>query len=220
MKARVITLIHNKRSVQVANRCIESAARFGVEVDIFPAIRAADNPKALMFERKFSMKGFEDNEYSRLEPCLATFLSHSRLWELAVLLKEAVLILEHDAVFQAPLPEMIEERVKMLCNLGKPSFGSFKTPKEGLGPFVSKPGGYLGGAHAYLVQPEAAEVMLEKAKTEAEPADVFIQKKRFPWMTEYYPWPVICDDSFSTIQKPAGCTAKHNKVEIIDQDES
>ena len=54
---------------------------------------------------------------------------------------------------------------------------------------------------------------------EAEPADVFINKKRFPWMTEYYPWPVVCDDSFSTIQNQAGCVAKHNKVEIIDQDE-
>jgi hypothetical protein len=38
----------------------------------------------------------------------------------------------------------------------------------------------------------------------------------FPWLEEYYPWPVVVDDSFSTIQNQQGCLAKHNYAKGIE----
>ena len=61
----------------------------------------------------------------------------------------------------------------------------------------------------------AIRVLLKKAETEAEPADIFLRTQRFPWMTEVWPWPIICEDSISTIQRPEGCVAKHRKVRPI-----
>ena len=44
----------------------------------------------------------------------------------------------------------------------------------------------------------------------ARPTDVFLNIESFPWLEEYYPWPVKADDSFTTIQNEFGCYAKHN----------
>ena len=48
--------------------------------------------------------------------------------------------------------------------------------------------------------------------------DIYLKKDNFPWLTEYYPWPVMADDSFSCIQLDEGCKAKHNYnkgIEIV-----
>ena len=47
-------------------------------------------------------------------------------------------------------------------------------------------------------------------KKESSPTDLFLNKVDFPWIQEYYPWPIKADDSFTTIQKVAGSVAKHN----------
>jgi hypothetical protein len=47
---------------------------------------------------------------------------------------------------------------------------------------------------------------------------VFLHKERFPWLEEYYPWPVQAKDTFTTIQNVEGCQAKHrfnNEYKII-----
>jgi GR25 family glycosyltransferase involved in LPS biosynthesis len=215
MKAFVITLINEPRSVEVADRCVASAAGFGIEVEKLRALTPADKPLRLAEQVGVDLTKFHNNPYSRLEPCVATFMSHHALWARCSVGDEPFLVLEHDAVFIEQLPDRIEDRIVGICNLGRPSFGAFKTPDDGLHPFVSKPGGYLGGAHAYLIKPAAAADMVRKSFTEAEPTDVFINVHRFPALQEYYPWPVVCDDAFSTIQKPRGCQAKHNRVEPI-----
>ena len=56
---------------------------------------------------------------------------------------------------------------------------------------------------------------VEKAATEAEPTDVYLNLDRFPFITEFYPWPIECRDSFSTIQRELGCRAKHNEVKPL-----
>jgi hypothetical protein len=38
----------------------------------------------------------------------------------------------------------------------------------------------------------------------------------FPWLEEYYPWPVEVKDSFTTIQKTEGCLAKHGYNETYE----
>ena len=53
----------------------------------------------------------------------------------------------------------------------------------------------------------------------ARPTDVYLNIDTFPFLQEYYPWPVEARDSFTTIQSEMGCKAKHNfneKYEIVD----
>ena len=70
MKALVITMIDEPQSVRVAERCIESGKKFGVNVEIKPAITPKDNPVKIL------------KDYF--------------IWAEA---NEETLVLEHDAVF-------------------------------------------------------------------------------------------------------------------------
>ena len=212
MRAYVITIMDLFQSIDVAQRCILSGMRVGVDVHKFPAFTPKDRPHQFFKDAGWPIGRFVKNPFSRHEPCLATFWSHSRLWMDCALDDEPYLILEHDAVFRQPLPVLHLREVDGCCNLGKPSFGNFRKPEPGLGPLVSKR--YFPGAHAYYLTPSGAERLLAKAH-EAEPTDIFLNRVRFPWLQEFYPWPIVADDSFTTIQKPRGCTSKHNAVEVI-----
>ena len=70
--------------------------------------------------------------------------------------------------------------------------------------------GYFPGAHAYIVKPRGAKEFIKQAKVFARPTDVYLNKSTFPWLQEYFPWPVEARDSFTTIQNVNGCYAKHN----------
>ncbi len=211
MKAFVITITDLPESVEIAQRCIRSAKRYGVEVEMFDAFTPDDGPAGEMQKRGFNAQKFTGNKYSRILPCLSCFLSHSALWQMCLDEDEAYLILEHDAVFTAKLPDLPDEHG--LINLGKPSYGNRNTPPAGLGKLVSKP--YLPGAHAYMLWPGAAKAILREARMNAEPTDIFLNLNSFPFIKEFYPWPVEVDDSFSTIQRELGCRAKHNPVTPI-----
>ena len=47
------------------------------------------------------------------------------------------------------------------------------------------------------------------ARGTARPTDIYLNINQFPWLEEYYPWPVEAKDTFSTIQHEGGCSAKH-----------
>jgi GR25 family glycosyltransferase involved in LPS biosynthesis len=210
MKKYVITIMNNPASVEASNRCIESAKKFGYDVQIFPAITPANDLHKLFNYHELPADEFKDNPYSRTEPTMACFLSHHALWCVAHQLQETIMILEHDAVFTSELPNV---EVDELVNFGKPSFGNFQTKvHDALYPLFSKGGSYLGGAHAYAVSPKGAKMLLESARKTAKPTDIFIGKSTVPGAKEYYPWPVVVNDSVSTIQKELGCRAKHNRV--------
>lgn len=123
-----------------------------------------------------------------------------------------MIICEHDALMARALPEL-ESSGHYLVNLCQPSFGKWKQPPCGIGPLVSKP--HLPGATAYYLHPNGARLLLEKAATEAEPTDVFLSLKRFPFIRESFPYSFVCDQHFTTIQNPEGCRAKHQPVTII-----
>lgn len=80
----------------------------------------------------------------------------------------------------------------------------------------SKVGGYMPGAHAYVVSPRGARKLLHQASVKPGPTDLFLNKHDFPFISEYYPWPIMADDSVSTIQHDIGCIAKHNYKKGID----
>lgn len=211
MKASVITIIENIRSRQVADRCIQSAARNGLHVDYFSAITPESSPLKIASQEQIPCERFEE-KYSRFTNCLAAFLSHYWLWKTTAVGIHPHIIFEHDAVVVNTIPTNIEGDI---VNLGRPSYGKFKTPSFlGTGPLTSKR--YFPGAHAYYITPKGAQQLIDKAKTHAGPTDIFINLDNFDNLKEYYPWPVEARDSFTTIQNETGCIAKHNYGESYD----
>jgi len=215
MNSYVITILNNERSVQVAKRCIRSAAQHGVEVDFWKATTPNDFPIDKLIDEGVSIAGLHET-YSRIANCAAAFHSHYSLWKHCVETKEEVMILEHDAVFVNDIPSEIY--FNKCISLGKPSYGKWNTPNTfGINPLTSKR--YFPGAHAYIVKPIAAREFIDRAKVMARPTDVFLNVENFPWLQEYWPWPVEAHDSFTTIQNENGCLAKHNYGETYGIEE-
>mgnify|MGYP002641434453 FL=1 len=214
MRAFVITIQHNEKSVTAAKRCIESGKKFNQHVEMWKA----QSPDTLDIHQWFSEKSISNRyfheEYSRLENCMAAFSSHYTLWQHCMNLNQPILILEHDAVFVDKLPVVSQGHI---VNFGKPSYGDWQIPNfVGESRMFSKP--YLPGAHAYKITPTAAEELIVRASVEAGPTDVYIHRERFPFVNEYYPWPIEVKETFTTIQRKMGCYAKHqynNEYQII-----
>lgn len=207
MKNYVITIMDNEKSVQAANRCIRSGMKFRFGIEMFPAVTPKDQPAELMNQQHISTERFQQSKFSRIEPMMAAYMSHYSLWKRCVETREEITVFEHDAVIQDPIPGYL---IYDGCiNLGRPSYGNWKQPRMlGVNPLTSKR--YFPGAHAYRVNPRGAARLVKLATQFAMPADVYLNVELFPWLEEYYPWPVVCDDSFTTIQNLEGCQAKHN----------
>jgi GR25 family glycosyltransferase involved in LPS biosynthesis len=207
MRSFVITIVDNPKSVASAQRCIDSGKQFGHDVEMWNAL----TPQNIDVFQAAAIAKIRPNQlketYSHFESCVAAFLSHMSLWELCVKTQEEVQIFEHDAVFVNSVPNFIN--YAGCLNLGAPSYGKYNTPTMlGVNPLTSKR--YFPGAHAYRLKPQAAKLLIQEAQIRSRPTDVFLHVDTFPWLEEYYPWPVKCMDSFTTIQKHEGCLAKHN----------
>lgn len=205
MKAFVITIQGHQGSESMADRCIQSGARYGVHISKLNGVTPSDDIYGICQVHGIDPTAFI-SEYSKTDNCIAAFLSHFSLWITCLNINEPVAIFEHDAVLNSPLPPSLPTYVG---SIGKPSYGSYDTPSIlGWGPLVSKT--YFPGAHAYIVTPLGAARLIQAAKQCAAPTDLFLSLANFPWLQEFYPWVAEADDSFSTIQQSLGCLAKHN----------
>lgn len=214
MKAYVITITDNPDSVKVANRCIDSGKKFGLDIAMFDAITPRDEPLEMLEGLGIAPNKF-DEKYSRNLNCISAFLSHHSLWQMCAEGNEPFVIFEHDAVLIDRVPT---QPVHYVMNIGAPSYGRWNTPKYmGINPLTTKR--YFPGAHAYIVTPQGAKLLIENAPVYAKPTDVYLNLDTFPWLQEYYPFCAEARDSFTTIQVEDGCLAKHNWKEgykIID----
>ena len=206
MKYFVIAIPHHEGSQRNADRCIESGQRYGVTIEKFDAI----TPETHDVEDLFKQQGIPTCNfsvaYSKWDNVLACFMSHYTLWDRCANDNEAYTIFEHDAVINGPLPS---KPPMFVGTFGKPSYGKFNTPTHlGWGELTSKP--YFPGAHAYSTTVMGAKLLVEAAKRKAYTPDLFLDKRRFSWLQEHYPWCAYADDTFSTVQKVEGCLAKHN----------
>lgn len=210
LSSYVITIQSKQQSVDIANRCISSAAKFGVKAEQFKAYTPDDYPDKILVQKGVNTKGF-DEVYSRGDNCRAAFLSHFSLWEKCVSDNHKYLIFEHDALVEDNIPTTAP--FNKVMTIGKPSYGKFNTPSSfGINPLTHKR--YFGGAHAYMITPSGARDLIRTAtEGKAKPTDVYLNLDLFPWLQEYYPWPVRADDNFSTIQNKNGIIAKHNYSE-------
>ena len=219
MRTYVITMLNTPQSVEASERCIESAKKFGLDPEIFPATTPDDGGARIL--KQEGLKGEKilvEAKDSRVDAAICCFVSHYYLWKKCLELNEEILCLEHDAVVVAPIPTAKHGGV---CNLGRPSYGHYVEQglkKNTMYKLFSKPGGYFPGTHAVLVAPAGAEKLIAQTKKRIGTPDLFLNKEDFPFLTEYYPWPVVADDSFTTVQNQTGCLAKHNYqkgIEII-----
>ena len=202
----VITITDNEQSMKSADRCVASGRKYGVDVGKWNAITPRTNIfQDMVEEANLNIEAFSTG-YSRPENALACFLSHRQLWQYSVENKCEVLILEHDAVFVDRVGSISFDRC---VTIGKPSYGKFNIP-ESLGTQHLVHKRYFGGAHAYIVNPLGAEMLLDKVATHSEPTDVYLNRDNFPFLQEHYPWKVEVNDSFTTIQQERGVYAKHN----------
>tara|TARA_Y100000593_G_C4288360_1_gene326849 strand:- start:787 stop:1428 length:642 start_codon:yes stop_codon:yes gene_type:complete len=208
MKYFVITILENEKSVEAAERCIESGKKFGYNIEKHRAF-SPNNCDVYKVAKKLELPLFGFKEiYSRLENCIAGFLSHHSTWLKCVEMNEPIVVFEHDAIIVGEIPEQSPYDI---LSLGKPSYGKYNTPMSlGSGPLVSKP--YFPGAHGYRITPKGANTLMNEAKQTAGPTDVYIHTSKFT-LGEHYPWPVEARDYFTTIQRTEGCLAKHNYSE-------
>lgn len=209
----VITINDIPKSVEYAKRCIQSAGAHGTLVEHFDAVTPRNTDIYKMAnDEGIDVNGFKE-KYSRMDNCVAAFLSHYSIWKLAAKSSSHTTIFEHDAVVVNQLNSTIP--FDKVVTLGKPSYGKYNTPSFlGTGPLTQKP--YFGGAHAYRINAEGAKLLIEQAKVQARPTDVFLNNTTFPWLQENYPWKVEVKETFSTIQKTEGCLAKHGYGEDYD----
>lgn len=212
-KYYVITIDNNPHSMEAARRCIDSAKKLNIKVEFFWAITPDNTDLDTFFDTENIPTHHFQEKYSRYDNCRAAFASHYSLWKQCYSQNlHDYIILEHDAIFiNKPLPTSSH-----IVNLGKPSYGNYKTSSQlGEQPLFSK--NYLPGAHAYKITPSGAQSLIERSRFDAGPTDIFIHNQRFN-ISELYPWPIECKDWFTTIQNTTGCAAKHNydeKYEIV-----
>ena len=205
-QAYVITIADEEKSVKAADRCIKSAARFGLTVEKKWAFTPKDDPVEQFKVRGIPDEMFEE-KYSRKMNCMSAFLSHYDCWEKAALNNKNTVIFEHDAIVYGEVP--ITANFSHVMTISKPSYGEYQTPSNlGVNPLTQKR--YFGGAHGYIVTPSGAWMLIEAAQKAARPTDIFLNRDVFPAIQEYYPWVCEARDTFSTIQNQIGIQMKHN----------
>jgi GR25 family glycosyltransferase involved in LPS biosynthesis len=218
MKAYVITLMNNEYSNQVADRCIASAAQFGLGVEKFYGIEK-ERALSVMTGCELEWTWAKDNTQERYCPVTGLYqfpyttsdfrakvgcsMSHYLLWKRCVEFDEPLLILEHDAVFLRPLPEV---EFKGICQINDPAGATRKgswwsgqmKKRGGEGVFEKTwvtaekerhiPDG-LAGNSAYMIKPHAAQELINKFhELGVWPNDAVMCKQLFPYLEEYYPF--------------------------------
>ncbi len=205
MKAYIVTLFQIPESAEVASRCAQSCWKHDVVPERRPGVWRTEAQQELAAEGL--KKGTFDESWSNTDAAMGNFVAQYRIWK-EIERSEPAIIMEHDAVVVAPIPEL--EGHGDIITLGKPSFGRLRSvPKPGFYPLFSS-GDKIPGAHGYYLTPAGATAMVKMAQRKgAIPVDKFICPQRFH-ITEYFPWPIEAHDSFTTIQKVKGCLSKHN----------
>jgi hypothetical protein len=65
------------------------------------------------------------------------------------------------------------------------------------------------------MKPEGARIIIDTARLcSIEPADTFLNKSRFKFLEEYYPWPFVVRETFSMIQGDATGEGYNNTIHM------
>jgi len=212
MRTFIITLKQVEFSKQMAEKCRESARKVGykTEIETFWGVFGDEWRKHIPVSEKTLPWNLAKKTTAPIAGC---FTSHYMLWKKCVELNEPILILEHDAQFDRNIPDIEFDKC---VNFGAPSFFrhdccNFMEPENGLHPLRDE---IFFGHHAYAVNPDGAAMFVEEVEQGNKRLwrnDLFVNKKDFPWIQEYYPWCVNANQKWSTVNH-TGLKAEHLPV--------
>ena len=219
MDAVIIALRGNEYSQARAKQCIESA---DIDIEVFDAI-GKDRAREVMQTHGLKwtwannntaaatcpLSGLKQHPYGQLEAKIGCSMSHYLLWRRCAQIGKPMLILEHDAVFVRPLPDV---DFNGICMINDPSgatplgdYWSDMMAARGPGLFPKtrvmpkgKPDG-LAGNSAYMIKPWAADELVEAFhKYGVWPNDATMCIQLFPYLEELYPFVTTVNQSIST----------------------
>jgi len=188
MKAYIITLTTNTKSMEAAKRCIKSA---NIPITIFDAVDEM-NAERIMREEGIVWKypwqgeqmdfkaGLRKTAYKTAQPLrrVACFLSHYLLWKNCANQNQPFMILEHDAIFIKPFDETAFMKAECgIISLNDPR-GATRMAHDYHDKLQSKPQTIqrvptiddlmvpqgLPGNSAYIIKPSGAKKMLDLVK--------------------------------------------------------
>jgi hypothetical protein len=162
----------------LSQRCVESAAKFGVDVSRCKSVHWDQiQPAADAMGLRLRLKPWQERESTKTHcPAfrLANGLTHYGLYLSCVERGESICILEHDAVFVAPLPETVPDGITQVSShrdgqmsgeslssgvaSGRHSFaGQALVLSKGI---IPHPLTKTAGTSGYIITPDAAQKMV------------------------------------------------------------
>ena len=229
MKARVITISGHGYSEVSSLECVQTGRDHGVEVAVFDAV-TPDTVLAEMAAHRLQWSWANGNVSDSVCPHtglqhfpyrtrdirrkMACAMSHYLLWRECAAQDDIYLILEHDARFVRPMPDI---DFYGACQINDPRRGGHRGAwhsdvmiqrgSQGVHPLTAKqpahsliPDGFSGNS-AYLVKPWAAQEFVNAYhRLGVWPNDAMVCLQLFPWLEEYFPFVTVIDQQESTTQ--------------------
>lgn len=187
LKCFVITLIDNPVSLELSQKTILSANKYGINCTQWTAINgmhvSIDNLK-----NNYGIEKILKKSITQRPGVLGCFLSHFILWLYCVKINESIVILEHDAEFIRSIPNnivdyfedvlkldaynindnnyqsLVEASLSEKISYGEPDFNGYH-----------KAGKYSLGAHGYIIKPSGAIKLINFSKIQGIlPTDLHI----------------------------------------------
>jgi hypothetical protein len=167
MKAFAITLLGNLHAQKLLTDCINSGLLHDWSIQPWPAVNGWQiSPN---YFARLNLQLNPNTKIFRRPGAQGCFLSHWALWNYCREINESIVVLESDAVIQAPLPAFTA------------ADGILKLHKD-RGTKTGTSGTWSKGAHAYIIAPEHADQLITGIlRTEVRPADKAIGTAFVPW---------------------------------------
>jgi GR25 family glycosyltransferase involved in LPS biosynthesis len=184
MKSFIIRLKDHEFSCTIADQCVTQAKTFGINVEYFDAV-TGDQAQQIFDQdgiHKYPQKLKRNT--SGVQGCAG---SHYVLWKQCAADNVPYLVLEQDGYMIRPLPDVLDQfdHVLKLDNNDPYADNYDQQVGNDLGTAVipyntdwgykkkaAPYGGYFKGAWAYIIKPEAADIMVQAVKNNGwVPAD-------------------------------------------------
>jgi len=167
-----ITLQNHEYSTAMLSACLESARVHNWDVEPFWATLGTD-----LTDESWESIGVKPRLEKQTMPfpgVQGCFFSHFYLWQKCIELNTPIVVLEQDAVINAPWPTNLNPYAGII-KLHRPYTSKSSTYDEDSGNWTKS-------AHAYYLAPQYAKTLINWSRTHgAIPADVLIGDKVVPY---------------------------------------
>ncbi len=151
MKIFCIALKDNKQSIKMLEDCLLSAKNFDWNVEVFWGVNKDSITKDVW--KHFNISPSTDVKFRKRLGAQGCFLSHYQLWLKCLDLNTEIIILEHDAIINSPLPEIVTD--KDLVKLYRRNRKNHTDRYTGI---------WNVGSHAYYITPQGARKLIKWSK--------------------------------------------------------